>query len=110
MTDLVTAHLAALERLLVGGDSFVCNLGSGTGSKVREILNAVAEVVGYPVPYDKHPRRPGDATTLLSDTKAAKCLLGLDSRHLTLEQFIGDPWRFHRRRFGTGRDRKLTTS
>lgn len=100
VTDLAVAHLAALDRLLGGAGSFVCNLGSGTGFTVREILNAVAKVVGQPVPYDEHPRRPGDAPTLLADTRTAKALLGFETQHSTPEQVIGDAWRFHRRVWG----------
>lgn len=100
VTDLATAHLAALDRLMTGADSFVCNLGSGTGFTVREILNAVETVTGRPVPYDEHPRRPGDAPTLLADTSTARTLLGFETKHSTPDEVIGDAWRFHRKAWG----------
>lgn len=97
VADLATAHLAALDRLLNGADSFVCNLGSGTGFTVKEILDAVEAVTGHPVPYDEQPRRPGDAPVLLADTSTAEQLLGFKTQHSTPEKVIGDAWRFHRR-------------
>ncbi len=100
VSDLADAHLAALDRLLDGADSFVCNLGSGTGFTVREILEAVETVTGMPVPYDEHPRRPGDAPTLLADTSTAERLLGFKTRRSTPELVIGDAWAFHRRVWG----------
>lgn len=100
VTDLATAHLAALDRLLDGQESFVCNLGSGSGFTVREILDAVEAVTGRPVPYDAHPRRPGDAPTLLADTRTAKHLLGFETQHSTPRKVIGDAWNFHRRVWG----------
>ena len=100
VSDLARAHLAALDRLMEGGDSFACNLGSGTGFTVREILDTVGEVVGRPVPYDEHPRRPGDAPTLLADTATARALLGFETSRSTPEQVIRDAWTFHRRKWG----------
>ncbi|GHA85455.1 UDP-glucose 4-epimerase GalE [Algimonas arctica] len=100
VSDLAVAHLAALDRLLSGNDSFVCNLGSGTGFTVREILDAVERVTGNPVPCDEHPRRPGDAPTLLADTSTAERLLGFKTVRSTPDLVIGDAWAFHRRVWG----------
>ena len=99
VSDLARAHLAALDRLLDGAPSFACNLGSGTGFTVREILDAVEAVVGRPVPFHERPRRPGDAPVLLADTSTAKRLLGFETTHSTPERVIGDAWNFHRRRW-----------
>ncbi|MGB6230873.1 MAG: UDP-glucose 4-epimerase GalE [Litorimonas sp.] len=98
--DLADAHLAAMDRLLDGAESFSCNLGSGDGFTVREILDAVETVTGRPVPHDEHPRRPGDAPVLLADTRLATELLGFEAKRSTPEQVIGDAWRFHRRVWG----------
>lgn len=97
--DLATAHLKALDRLMEKHESFVCNLGSGTGFTVKEILDAVEEVVGKPVPYDEHPRRPGDAPILLADTSTAENLLGFKTEFSDPHTVIGDAWKFHRRKW-----------
>lgn len=104
VSDLATAHLAAMDRLFDGADSFVCNLGSGTGFTVREILNAVETVTGNAVPYDEHPRRPGDAPILLADTSTAENLLGFRAQRSTPALVIGDAWRFHRKAWGLDLD------
>ncbi|MGB3455601.1 MAG: UDP-glucose 4-epimerase GalE [Litorimonas sp.] len=100
VADLADAHLAAMDRLADGADSFACNLGSGTGFTVREILDAVERVTGRAVPYDDHPRRPGDVPTLLADTSRAKALLGFDPIRSTPDRVIGDAWGFHRTKWG----------
>lgn len=102
VSDLADAHLAALDRLLGGADSFACNLGSGVGFTVREILDAVERVTGHSVPFDAHPRRPGDAPVLLADTSRAERLLGFTARRSTPDQVIGDAWRFHRVKWNLG--------
>ena len=73
--DLVEAHRLALEKLCDGEPSFACNLGTGAGASVREVLAAVAEVVGKPVPHNVGPRRAGDPPSLVAaPEKAAKIL------------------------------------
>lgn len=98
--DLADGHLAALDRLTTGAGSFACNLGSGRGFSVREILDAVESVTGKAVPHDVHPRRPGDTPVLLADVSYARELLGFEARRSDPKTVIGDAWRFHRRAWG----------
>ena len=100
VSDLADAHLAALDRLMDGEESFACNLGSGIGFTVKEILDAIEDVTGMAVPYDEHPRRPGDAPTLLADTSTAENLLNFKANRSTPELVIGDAWNFHKRKWG----------
>ena len=76
VSDLAEAHVAALRRLLGGADSFVCNLGSGHGATVREVIAAVEATLGRSVPVEHGARRPGDPSSLLADTRRARELLG----------------------------------
>lgn len=63
--DLAAAHVAALEKfdgLLPGTNgSAVINLGTGTGTTVRELLHAFNSVVSEPLASCDAPRRPGDS-------------------------------------------------
>ncbi|TRO95890.1 UDP-glucose 4-epimerase GalE [Glycocaulis profundi] len=102
--DLAAGHLAALDRLWTGSESFACNLGSGRGFSVREILKTVETVTGRPVPCETHPRRPGDAATLLADLTLARGLLDFAPARSDPETVIGDAWRFHRRAWGLADD------
>ena len=49
--DLAQAHLKALDPLKASADSFACNLGTGKDISVRQILDAVEQVIGRPVPH-----------------------------------------------------------
>ncbi|MBV6633969.1 MAG: UDP-glucose 4-epimerase GalE [Alphaproteobacteria bacterium] len=75
VSDLATAHLAAIEHLLSGGQSAALNLGSGQGYSVKQVVDAVAEALGRPVPHQIGPRREGDSPALVADPSAAKSLL-----------------------------------
>lgn len=99
VSDLADAHVAALDRLRAGAPSFACNLGTGHGMSVLEILEAVEAVVGRPVPYDVMPRRDGDAARLLADITQAREWLGFAPKYSRTRQIIGDAWNFHRARW-----------
>lgn len=97
VVDLAEAHLAALDRLFAHDESFACNLGTGMGSSVMEIIKAVEAVTGRLVPYSIHPRRPGDAASLLADTSLARELLGFVPKRSTPAEIVRDAYNFHKR-------------
>ncbi len=97
--DLADAHLAALDRLCSDGDAFACNIGTGQGCSVREILSIVQAVTGRPVPHAMYPRRPGDAAVLTADIGRAKALLGFDPKRSDPHTIVRDAWNFHASRW-----------
>ena len=66
--DLASAHLAALRYLASGGPSRTLNCGYGHGYSVREVIDAVTQVHGQPLPVEIEPRRAGDPAMLVADT------------------------------------------
>lgn len=99
VVDLAAAHVRAAERLVAAEDSFACNIGTGVGASVLEVLTTVGDVVGRPVPYDAHPRRPGDPPILLADPSRAAALLNFRAEK-SLRDIVEDAWRFHKPRWG----------
>lgn len=91
--DLADAHVAAMERL-ASGDAIFCNLGTGRGFSVREILAAAERVTGRPVPVRYGERRAGDAVALFADPSRAKTLLGWEAKHRDPEAIIASAWRW----------------
>ena len=90
--DLAAAHLAALDHLDGGGASLVANLGTGHGFSVREVLVAIEEVVGRPVPAEEAARRPGDPAELVASSARARELLGWMPTRSSLGDIIADAW------------------
>jgi UDP-glucose 4-epimerase len=80
--DLATAHVAALHRFaeIMGSSYGVMNLGSGTGTTVRELVAAVSRVTGTPVPVRDAPPRPGDVVGAYTRVEKARRLLGWEPR------------------------------
>lgn len=67
VTDLVNAHLRALERMRAGGSSIVANCGYGRGFSVLDVLHQVKQASGVDFPVRIVERRPGDAVSVVAD-------------------------------------------
>ncbi len=90
--DLADAHARALDHLAAGGDSLRCNLGTGVGVSVKEIITAVEEVTGKSVPVRFGPRRAGDPDSLVADPSLAKTLLGWEAQHKDVRDMVKPAW------------------
>ncbi|ADG09013.1 UDP-glucose 4-epimerase GalE [Caulobacter segnis] len=100
--DLADAHVTALKRLLAGGSSETFNLGAGTGTTVRELVDGVVHATGRPLPLQMAPRRAGDAPVLVADNTKARQMLGwAPSRDLNV--ILSSAWRWHGSRVSSDR-------
>lgn len=90
--DLADAHVRALQYLQKGGDSVAINLGTGTGSSVREVIAAVEKNTGYTVPYKESPRRAGDPPVLVANPILAKQVLEWEAKYSDLDYIVKTAW------------------
>ena len=80
--DLAAAHVAALTRFdALPGPVTAINIGSGTGTTVRELLAAFNQVAGRPVEAREASRRPGDVAGAYTRAGRAERLLGWRARY-----------------------------
>ena len=96
VTDLAQAHILAVRYLQDGGESNIFNLGNGIGYSVREVIETARAVTGHPIPAIESPRRAGDPARLVASSQKAREVLGWDPQHASLEEIIGDAWRWHK--------------
>lgn len=89
--DLADAHILAMTKL-APGTSIQCNLGTGKGFSVKEIIKAAEKVTGKTVPVKWGPRRAGDAIALYANPAKAKELLGWEAKHKDPESIIRSAW------------------
>lgn len=92
VNDLAEAHAKALDHLAAGGESIACNLGTGVGVSVREIIDAVEEVTGKTVPVDYGERRAGDPAQLVANPGLARETLGWEARHSDVRDMVESAW------------------
>ena len=89
--DLADAHIAAAAKLDEEKQIF-CNLGTGNGFSVKEIIATAEKVTGKKVPVTFGPRRAGDAIALYANPAKAKALLGWEAKHKDPESIIRSAW------------------
>jgi UDP-glucose 4-epimerase len=94
--DLADAHSRAVQYLLDGGESVALNLGTGHGTTVKELVEAIGVVSGRRFPVDYVGRREGDSPALVADNAKAKAVLGWSPSH-DLNSIIETAWNWHSR-------------
>lgn len=90
--DLARAHVQALAAAR-SGEHLICNLGSGDGYSVKQVLTAIEDVTGRAVPHSVGPRRAGDPTRLIASHERARERLGWTPA-LGLREMVEDAWAF----------------
>lgn len=91
VNDLAAAHLLALKYLQNGGKTDVFNLGTQTGSTVKEVFSTCEGVTGKKIPLSVHPRREGDPAVLVADNKKACEILGWEPAY-KLNDSVKNAW------------------
>ncbi|MEO8211583.1 MAG: UDP-glucose 4-epimerase GalE [Myxococcales bacterium] len=103
VADLAAAHLLALDRLQNGqnGQNGIArlqlNLGTGTGSSVREVVAAVEKATGRKVPVRETGRRAGDPPALVADARQAGEALGWKPQYSSIDTIVEHAVRWHQR-------------
>ena len=88
--------MLALAALEAGAPLRVCNLGSGRGCSVREVVAAVERVTGARVPCETGARRSGDPAVLLASSSRARAALGWEPAYGALDVIVETAWRWQR--------------
>ena len=93
VVDLALGHVAALKKLEQDCGLFVCNLGTGKGYSVLDILHAYEKACGKTLPYVMDPRRPGDIAECYADPTKAREELGWEAKY-GIEEMCASSWKW----------------
>ena len=88
VSDLISAHMQALDHLRAGGESLVVNCGYGHGYSVSEVIDTVRKVSGRPFEARIAPRRDGDPVTIVADSTRIRSRLGWQPRYDDLSTIV----------------------
>jgi len=94
VSDLADAHVRALETLAATGQSDAYNLGTGTPTSVREIIQAAERVTGKKVPWTLAPRRPGDPAVLYASADKARTAFGWTPKLAAVDDIVRTAWQW----------------
>ena len=91
MVDLARGHVAAIKKLEEKPGLFICNLGTGHGYSVLDVIHAFSKACGKEIPYVIDPRRPGDIAECWCDPSKAKRELGWEAQY-GIEEMCAHSW------------------
>ena len=91
VVDLAKGHVAAIKKLEQKPGLFICNLGTGHGYSVLDVIHAFSKACGRELPYVIDPRRPGDIAECWADPAKAERELGWKAEY-GIEDMCAHSW------------------
>lgn len=91
VVDLARGHVATIKKLEEKPGLFICNLGTGHGYSVLDVIHAFSKACGKELPYVIDPRRPGDIAECWCDPSKAKRELGWEAEY-GIDEMCRDSW------------------
>ncbi|MBQ2810831.1 MAG: UDP-glucose 4-epimerase GalE [Alphaproteobacteria bacterium] len=92
VTDLATAHVLAVKKLISDKKSYCLNLGTGKATSVKEIVDATENIIGKRLNYNFAPRRSGDPAVVVAKAQTATKILGWKPKYTNIEDIIKTTW------------------
>jgi UDP-glucose 4-epimerase len=96
VSDLISAHVAALKHLRDGRGSLTANCGYGHGSSVKQVIEAVERVAGKKIDARMDARRAGDPAEIVADATRAREVLGWVPTHDDLDEIVSHAFQWER--------------
>ena len=93
VVDLAKGHVAAIKKLETGCGLFICNLGTGKGYSVLDVIHAFSKACGRELPYVIDPRRPGDIAQCYADPAKAWEEMGWKAQY-GIEEMCASSWKW----------------
>lgn len=98
VNDLAVAHVKALDFISSKKQNLKLNLGSETGTSVKEMVEAARKITGMEIPADIVERRPGDPAELVATSKKAHEILSWKAEHSDVETLVSSTWNVYKNR------------
>ena len=96
VTDLAKAHKIALSWMKQGGNKLICNLGTGRGYSVLEILRVAEKVTGRNIPFKIVGKRSGDPSELVANPSFANKELNWHPEQSDINTILSSTWNSYR--------------
>ncbi len=92
--DLASAHYQALTYLQEEKPPLKCNLGTGQGYSVKEVIEAARAITGKEITVIEEGRRAGDPAELIAAPSLAKQELGWVAEKSDLHHILKTAWQW----------------
>ncbi len=94
--DLADAHVKAFDRLDTMSEPLICNLGTGRGFSVQEVIETANKILPTPVAYNETRRREGDPAILVCSIGKAKKMINWTPKYPLLTDMIQHCYAFRK--------------
>ena len=94
--DLANGHLKALDKIDTSCGLFTCNLGTGQGYSVLEMVKAFEQESEKTISFEIAPRRDGDVASCYADPSLAANELNWKAEK-GLQDMCADSWRWQKK-------------
>ena len=88
VSDLAEIHVKCLNFLLEKKQSQIFNCGYGKGYSVKQVIDVANKITNNNINFNYGPKRKGDATSLVSDTKKIKQMIDWKPKYNKLDFII----------------------
>lgn len=95
VVDLAKGHVAAIRKLEESCGLFICNLGTGKGYSVLDVVRAYEDASGQEIPYVITDRRPGDIAECYADPQKAFNEMGWRAE-LGIKEMCASSWKWQK--------------
>lgn len=95
VADLASAHSFGMEWLETNPGAAIMNLGSGKGSTIQEVIDAVEQESGKKIPLTIAKANSFEPSTLIADTTKAQKLLNWSPVNSQLDFIVKTAWNWH---------------
>jgi UDP-glucose-4-epimerase GalE len=102
VSDLSEAHLNALRVISDTKQDVVCNVGTGVGVSVFELVEAMASL-GFSISQKVMPRRPGDPPRLVASNELSRQKLELSYSNSAIANILETAIKWHSLQVGSPR-------
>ncbi|MBQ6452272.1 MAG: UDP-glucose 4-epimerase GalE [Solobacterium sp.] len=106
VVDLAKGHVCAIRKLAQDPGLVICNLGTGHGYSVLDVIHAFEKACGKEIPYVIDPRRAGDIAECWADPSKAEKELGWKAQY-GIDEMCTDTWNWQSKNpdgYNTGKE------
>jgi UDP-glucose 4-epimerase len=97
ISDLIDAHVRALDYLREGGKSVQLNCGYGQGYSVLEVISAVERAHGQGFDVRDTDRRAGDPPALIAGAQKIKSVLGWQPKFADIDTIVAHAFKWEQK-------------
>ena len=94
VNDIAEAHFRALNVMLKEERNIVCNLGSGEGASILQLISYIQKS-NQDLKISHKPRRDGDPAFLVADNSLSRKILGLNYMHSDIALILNSAIAWH---------------